>query len=571
MNPKFKMVGVMVGVLALAACGDSGDDGQSALLATAVEAAGANCTHGGTRIDAGLDANADGTLQAGEVTQTRFVCDGAAGATGPGGATGSNGSNGANGPNGLAALLRLTAEVPGANCLGGGTRVDAGADSNGNGTLDNAEISATSYVCSASDTVWTTVSTASHQMLSNRRYLADRGTLATLTLPLAPAVGDTVAVTGGGAGGWQLAQNAGQAIVVGDDYSGTVRAVQPTFGMTTAAAQSWNPIAANTSGSIVYAASTLGIRISVDAGASWATSLATAANWSGIATTPDGQIAVAVAANGTMQRTVDQGVNWSPMAPIGAGVERVGMSSDGQIILAARDQAGGAVHLSTDGGATFGTVPGLPAGGNWISAAVSSDGQKMVASQNGTVMNGRTVLSTDGGTTWTTLTTPLGMHEVALSADGTTLVGITHRNSGSDNTVYVSKDDGVTWTARLTLPLSGAGNLLRVAVSADGKTLLASTWTGNSWVSFNGGTNWGSNNRNGLWYGAAVSRDGTRIFLGDQDAAGRIYTATRSTGNRSTTGATGYLAGAQYTGASLQYVGNDTWLLTASTGTTYIR
>ena len=562
------MMGAMVGVLTLVACGDSGDDGQSALLATTVETAGANCTSGGTRIDAGLDANADGTLQAGEVTQTRFVCDGTAGGSGP---AGSNGTTGSNGTNGLAALLRLSVEAPGANCLGGGTRVDAGADGNGNGTLDNTEISATSYVCSAADTVWTTVSTASYPMLSNRRYLADRGTLATLTLPLAPAVGDTVAVTGGGAGGWQLAQNAGQAIVVGDDYSGIVRAVQPTVTMTAAAPQSWNPIAANTSGSIVYAASTLGIRISIDSGANWTTSLATAASWSGIATTPDGQIAVAVAANGTMQRTVDQGVSWAPMTPIGAGVERVGMSSDGQVILAARDFSGGAVHLSIDGGTTFSTVPGLPAGGNWISAEVSDDGQKMVASQNGTVINGRTVLSTDGGTTWTTLTTPLGMHEVALSADGTTLVGITHRNSGSDNTVYVSKDDGVTWTARLTLPLSGAGNLLRVDVSGDGKTMLANTWTGNSWVSFNGGTNWGSNNRNGLWYGAAVSRDGTRIFLGDQDAAGRIYAATRSTGNRSTAGTTGYLAGAQYTGASLQYVGNGTWLLTGSTGTVHIR
>lgn len=561
----------MAGVLALAACGDSGDDGQTALLATTAEAAGANCTSGGTRIDVGLDANADGTLQAGEVTQTRFVCDGAAGATGPGGAAGSNGSNGANGPNGLTALLRLSVEAAGANCLGGGTRVDAGADSNNNGTLDAGEISATSYVCSASDTVWTTVSTASYQMLSNRRYLADRTSLATLTLPATPSVGDTVAVTGGAAGGWQLAQNAGQAIVVGEDDSGVVRAVQPTVSMTAAAAQSWNPIATNSSGSIVYAASNLGVMRSIDAGASWTTALPTATAWSGLATTPDGQIVVAVAPDGTMRRSVNQGAAWAPMAAIGTGVERIGMSSDGQVILAARDFAGGAVHLSTDGGASFGLVPGLPAGGNWVSAAVSADGLKMVASQNGTVVNGKTVLSIDGGTSWTTLTTPLGMHEVALSADGATLVGITHRNSGSDNTVYVSKDDGVTWVARLTLPLANEGNLLRVAVSSDGKTILATTFDGKSWVSFNGGTNWGDNNLNGYWYGAAVSRDGTRIYLGDQYASTRIYTATRTTGKLSTSGTTGYLAGAQYTGASLQYVGNNTWLLTGSTGTVYIR
>lgn len=567
------MMGVMVGVLTLAACGDSGDDGQTALLATTVEAAGANCTSGGTRIEAGLDANGDGTLQTGEVTQTRFVCDGSAGATGttgPTGPAGANGATGANGASGLAALMRLSVEAPGANCLGGGTRVDAGADANSNGTLDAGEISATSYVCSASDTVWTAVSAASYPMLSNRRYLADRSTLATLTLPATPSVGDTVAVTGGAAGGWQLAQNAGQSIVVGDDYGGTVRAVQPTVRLTTAAAEPWNAIATNSTGSIVYAGSNQGLRRSADAGATWSTALATAVSWSGIATTPDGQIVVAVATNGAMERSVDQGVNWAPMASIGANVESIGMSSDGQRILAVRDQAGGTVHVSTDGGTTFSPVAGLPTGGRWISAVVSADGQKMVASQNGTVMSARTVLSTDGGTTWTTLTTPTGMHWVTLSADGTTLVGITHRN-GSDNTVYVSKDDGVTWVARLVLPLANAGNLLRVAVSGDGKTILANTFDGKSWVSFNGGTNWGDNNLNGYWYGAAVSRDGTRFYLGDQYASTRIYTATRDNGNRSTAGTTGYLAGAQYTGASLQYVGGNTWLLTGSTGTVHIR
>lgn len=309
-----------------------------------------------------------------------------------------------------------------------------------------------------------------------------------------------------------------------------------------------------------------------EVGRSWATTLPTPTNWSGIATTPDGQIAIAVAPDGTMQRTVDQGANWTALPSVGSQIERVAMSSNGQSVLAVRETAIGSVHLSTDGGSSFSTVAGLPAGGRWISAAVSADGQKMVASQNGTVMpTARTVLSTDGGATWATLTTPYGMHEVALSADGSTLVGLTHRDGGSDNTVYVSKDDGVTWVARLVLPLSGAGNLLRVAASNDGKTIVANTFTGMSWVSFNGGVNWGRNEQDGRWYGAAVSGDGSRIFVGDQTAAGRIYTATRSNGTRSTAGNTGYLAGAQYTGAALQYLGNNTWLLTGSTGTAYIR
>ena len=57
----------------------NGQNGLNALLKTTAEAAGANCTAGGTKIETGLDANRNGTLDAEEInpSQTRYVCNGA--------------------------------------------------------------------------------------------------------------------------------------------------------------------------------------------------------------------------------------------------------------------------------------------------------------------------------------------------------------------------------------------------------------------------------------------------------------------------------------------------------------
>jgi hypothetical protein len=61
--------------------GLTGANGLNALIKTTTEPAGANCTNGGTKIETGLDANANGVLDAGEVnaSQTKYVCNGGGG------------------------------------------------------------------------------------------------------------------------------------------------------------------------------------------------------------------------------------------------------------------------------------------------------------------------------------------------------------------------------------------------------------------------------------------------------------------------------------------------------------
>lgn len=74
--------GVMASTLLFAACsGDDGDDGAdgsngvNGLVSQTVLAAGTACTFGGIQVDSGLDDSGDGTLQAGEVDSTNYLCE----------------------------------------------------------------------------------------------------------------------------------------------------------------------------------------------------------------------------------------------------------------------------------------------------------------------------------------------------------------------------------------------------------------------------------------------------------------------------------------------------------------
>jgi hypothetical protein len=62
---------------------------------------------------------------------------------------------------------------------------------------------------------WVVVSGTSQQAVANTGYLASNSAEVTVTLPASPAVGDIVRVSGVGAGGWRIAQNAGQSVVAG--------------------------------------------------------------------------------------------------------------------------------------------------------------------------------------------------------------------------------------------------------------------------------------------------------------------------------------------------------------------
>ncbi|MEM7207750.1 MAG: hypothetical protein AAF434_08015 [Pseudomonadota bacterium] len=107
-------------------------DPATAIAVVSEIAPGSACAAGGVRVDSGVDENQDGALGADEITDTQTLCNEIV-ADDPV-------------PQNLVAHLE---ELPGGNCEFGGTRIDAGLDSNGNGVLDADEITATDFICTA--------------------------------------------------------------------------------------------------------------------------------------------------------------------------------------------------------------------------------------------------------------------------------------------------------------------------------------------------------------------------------------------------------------------------------------
>lgn len=83
----------------------------------------------------------------------------------------------------------------------------------------------------ASDNLmWNEVLGTSESMAVNNGYIANNGALVSLTLPATAAVGERIRVTGKGAGGWTILQNAGQQIFFGNQSttSGVTGALSST-------------------------------------------------------------------------------------------------------------------------------------------------------------------------------------------------------------------------------------------------------------------------------------------------------------------------------------------------------
>ncbi len=62
--------------------------------------------------------------------------------------------------------------------------------------------------------VWNVVTATSQAMDANNGYIVNAATLCTLTLPATAAVGTEIKISGLGVGGWKVAQNAGQNMVI---------------------------------------------------------------------------------------------------------------------------------------------------------------------------------------------------------------------------------------------------------------------------------------------------------------------------------------------------------------------
>ena len=110
--------------------GEQGETGTNSLIKTTIENPGMNCENGGLKIEVGLDFNSNEILDSNEIQGTNYVC---------------NGNNGNN------SITVVTNEPPSSNCQNGGVEISSGLDINDNGILEDSEISTTVYVCNGID------------------------------------------------------------------------------------------------------------------------------------------------------------------------------------------------------------------------------------------------------------------------------------------------------------------------------------------------------------------------------------------------------------------------------------
>jgi hypothetical protein len=305
-------------------------------------------------------------LEASEVTSTNYVCNG------------SNGASASAGSNGFNSLVDIVSESVGANCAYAGKKITSGLDGNGDGVLENTEVTATSYVCNGAPgpgITWVDVTGTAVLALLNTGYLADNISQVVITLPTSPAVGDLIQVSGIGAGGWRISQNAGQTIVTDNLEGGAVGNIWTAR----ESLRSWHSVASSADGARLVAAVNGGqIYTSADSGVTW-TARDSNRNWFAVASSANGARLVAVEFGGQIYTSTDSGVTWTPQE-----------SSRG-----------------------------------WRSVASSADGTRLVAVDSGdliTAFSGQIYTSIDSGVTWTAQDSNRNWHSVASSADGTRLV-----------------------------------------------------------------------------------------------------------------------------------------------------
>lgn len=149
-NRRCAWIGLWTAVAAYA-CGDDSAPAAQPSVEARVEAPGDNCEHGGVGLARGIDANGDGSIQGDEVTRVDYVCNGAGSSSG-GGSTGGPGSSGT--PQ-LVALMGLPSGHD--DCPEGGVAIRTGVDEDGDGILDASEVESTELVCNASPVAPTVV------------------------------------------------------------------------------------------------------------------------------------------------------------------------------------------------------------------------------------------------------------------------------------------------------------------------------------------------------------------------------------------------------------------------------
>jgi hypothetical protein len=380
---------------------------------------------------------------------------------------------------------------------------------------------------------WIATNGSAIQAVIDHGYLLTSPQLVTVTLPASANPGDIVRISGAGASGWKVAQNAGQSII------GNFSSFANSPWTMTQSANTWYSIAASADGSRMAAAAGVnGIFTSINSGITWtpATGLPTA-QFRSIASSADGTRLVAAVVGGGVY--TNSGANWAVTASGSANWSSVASSASGSTLYAA--VSGGAVYSSVNSGASWSAVTG---GGNWVSVACSADGTKFAAAAGG---GGITASGGSGapGANWVSVTS---------SADGNKLAAAIGGGG-----IYTSSNGGANWT-----PSSApSANWTSIHSSSDGSKLVAAVTNGVIYTSSNYGNTWVQQTNAPVrgWSSVACSADGTQLAAVVNNATiGGIFVSQASPQTITTVGAAGYIVGGQGSAVELQYIGNNQFM-----------
>jgi hypothetical protein len=392
----------------------------------------------------------------------------------------------------------------------------------------------------SSTVMWQTVPGTNHTVQANAAYVLTNDAATTVTLPAAAKIGDTVVISGQGAGGW------------------TVTSPSPGW-LPHEALRNWNAVASSSDGRRLAAAVNGGqIFVSDDAGANWLAH-APSNNWNSLAASADGSKWVASVSGGSIYTSADYGVTWNETTSGTGPWVCVASSADGSRLVAVKSgYASYGIYVSANSGLSWSQVyaqtSSLELHQNWTSVALSADGLTILASAQAietvdysfpnppyyfvSYTTGALFRSANFGASWGTVGPPAAWYSVASSTDGSAGIAL----NGSTGKLGSSFNN---WG-----PLGPSGGPVSFAASADCQQMIASVG-GNVALLTNVFVN--------QWFWSTSSAPNNVHFDDITASADTSRAVAVVNGGRIYTRSTVVAEGAQGTSVTLQYMGDSGW------------
>jgi photosystem II stability/assembly factor-like uncharacterized protein len=401
----------------------------------------------------------------------------------------------------------------------------------------------------------------------NTSYMAQMSNgVINFILPSNAALGDQVSIIGKGESNWTVQPEAGQNIRL-ESFGGDVGSGSIAFAPANRLSKniSFNSIATSSDGSFLSASSNKGIFISKDYGQNWIQTDAPNKYYFSITMSHDGSKIVAIAylaSYSGIYVSNDFGATWSLSSAAARNYRSVAISGDGSFLAASAHTDG--IYTSLDGGASWTLTTG-PIYTESIS--LSSNGSSLIAGSSNGIYT-----SSDYGTTWRLSYGPnLLFYKVVSSDDGTRLVGQTDSMINAETNTYLSTDSGSTWS-KLSTPVN---SYTEIALSGNGRHLVLSAGKTGVYLSDDEGITWSQTGatKDLYWYKNSINRDGSRISIieGTQSDIFNYYYYFNSSNRIFSQLLTNYggVKGGPLDALTLVYLGEGTWGVLSKVGSDF--